>query len=258
MNGRHVLAAALVVALVGTGGCTSLFGPGQPDPSQLAANATYDWDTEATTTFNITRSQYTAVVDVENRSWVVVYQRDELGTDQPIQLRALKFRYPNGTVVNSTHGNLTARNQGQRTNITLPAEGGTVAFSASRPNAKRFSTPVFVEGSHAVVLPPRARVGIPLLSQVSPPRDSVNVTDNRMTVRWNEVQRGPVVVRYYLQRDILLFGGIGSILALVGIGGALYYLRQIRVLERKREEIGLDVETGDDDFDDDGPPPGMR
>nr|WP_274326221.1 DUF5803 family protein [Halosimplex aquaticum] len=49
-----------------------------------------------------------------------------------------------------------------------------------------------------------------------------------------------------------------GILTLVGIGGALYYLRQIRVLERRREEIGLDVETETDEFDDDGPPPGMR
>ena len=107
-------------------------------------------------------------------------------------------------------------------------------------------------------MPPSARVGIPLLSQVSPPADDRNVSAGRMTVRWNEIERGPVVVRYYLQRDILLFGGLGGVLAVAGVVGALYYYRQIRTLEKRREEIGLDVETEDDDFGDDGPPPGMR
>jgi hypothetical protein len=40
--------------------------------------------------------------------------------------------------------------------------------------------------------------------------------------------------------------------------GGLYYYRQIRSLRQQREEIGLDVETEDDDLGDDGPPPGMR
>jgi hypothetical protein len=261
MNRRLLLAVGLVALLVGLAGCTSIFGPGQPDPDQLSENASYDWDTNATTTYNISRASYTVVVNIENRSSLVVYQRDELGTDQPLTPRALQFRYENGTVI-GTNGSgsspLGATNQGQRTNISLPGTPGQVAFSSSRPNAKRFATPVFIEGSHEVVLPPRTRVGIPLLSQVSPGADSTTVTDNRMTIHWNNVERGPVAVRYYLQRDILLFGGIGGVLALVGIVGALYYYRQIRTLEKRREDIGLDVETEDDDLGDDGPPPGMR
>lgn len=258
MNRRVLLAVGLVALLVGLAGCASFFGPGQPDPDDLSANATYDWDTNATTTYNVSRGSYTAVIDIENRSSLVVYGRDELGTDQPLPLRALKFRYENGTVVTANASALGARNEGQRTNVSLPGTAGKLAFSAPRPNAKRFSTPVFVEGSHAVVLPRRARVGIPLLSQVSPPADGTTVERNRMTVRWADLDRGPVVVRYYLQRDVLLFGGMGAVLAVVGIVGALYYYRQIRTLEKKREEIGLDVETEDDDFGDDGPPPGMR
>jgi len=261
MNRRLVLAVGLVALLAGLAGCTSFFGPGQPDPDELSANASYDWDTNATTTYNISRGSYTAVVEIENRSSLVIYQRDELGTDQPLTPRGLQFRYENGTVI-TTNGTgsspLSAETEGQRTNITLPGTAGQVAFSANRPNAKRFATPVFVEGSHEIILPPRTRVGIPLLSQVSPGADSTDVPNNRMVIHWNDVQRGPVVVRYYLQRDILLFGGIGSVLAVVGILGALYYYRQIRSLEKRREEIGLDVETEDDDLGDDGPPPGMR
>lgn len=255
---RRLLAAVLVVALVGLSGCTSVFGPGQPDPDELAAEGEYDWDAPANTTFNISRSQFTAVIAVQNRSHVVVYQTSEVGTDEPLPIRALQFRYPNGTVVTANASNLGAENQGQRTNITLPQADGQVAFTAPRPNAKRFATPVFVPGSHAVVLPPRARVGIPLLSQVNPGGYNASVTDNRMTVRWGSVENGPVVTRYYLQRDVLIFGAIAAVLAVAGVVGALYYVRQIRVLERKRQEIGLDVEMDDEDPDDDGPPPGMR
>jgi len=261
MNRRLLVAVGLLAVLVGLAGCTSFLGPGQPDPDELGANASYDWDTNATTTYNISRGSYTAVVEIENRSSLVIYQTDELGTDQPLTPRALKFRYENGTVI-GTNGSgsspLGARTEGQRTNITLPGTPGKVAFSANRPNAKRFATPVFVEGSHEIILPPRTRIGIPLLSQVSPGADTTDVTNNRMTIHWNDVERGPVAVRYYLQRDILLFGGIGGVLAVVGIVGALYYYRQIRTLEKRREDIGLDVETEDDDLGDDGPPPGMR
>ena len=259
MNRRLLLVLGAVALLVWLAGCASLLGSGQPDPDQLSEDATYDWDTEARTTFNVSKTQFQTVMTVTNKSWVVVYQRDEVGTDEPLDISALKFQYTNGTVVDANQTNLGARNEGQRTNITLPQENGTVAFTAPRPNAKRFATPVFVEGSHEVVLPPRARVGIPLLSQVAPSATWTNVTEDRMSVYWDDVERGPIVVRYYLQRDILLFGTLGGVLGLVGIVGALYYFRQIRVLERQREEIWLDVEMeDDDDFRDDGPPPGMR
>ncbi len=258
MRGRLLLAVGLVAVLASLAGCGSFLGPGQPDPGELNATANYDWETNATTTYNISRSSYTAVIETGNRTSVVVYQRDELGTDQPLTPRALQYRFANGTVITANHSTLGAQTQGQQTNITVPEADGAVAFTGNRPNAKRFATPVFVEGSHEVILPPRTRVGIPLMSQVSPSANSRSVTNNRMTVRWTAVDRGPVVVRYYLQRDVLLFGGMGALLAVAGIFGGLYYYRQIRSLEKQREEIGLDVETEDDDFGDDGPPPGMR
>jgi hypothetical protein len=80
-----------------------------------------------------------------------------------------------------------------------------------------------------------------------------------MTVRWDNVTRGSVSVRYYLQRDILIFGSLGAVLVVVGIVGTLYYRRQLQAIKKKRESVGLDVETeDDDDFGNDGPPPGMR
>jgi len=260
MNGRRLLALGLVLSLAATAGCASLLGSGGPSEEELAAEGEYDWDTPANTTFNVTRSQFTTVITVTNQSNVVVYRTDEIGTDEPLDIRALQFRYPNGTVVTANATGLTAATENQRTNVTLPQAEGQVAFTSSRPNAKRFATPVFVEGSHAVVMPPRARVGIPLLSQVNPGgyETDVDGETDRMTVTWESVERGPIVTRYYLQRDILIFGSIAAILLVAGLVGGLYYFQQIRSLRQRREEVGLDVETEDDDFDDQDPPPGMR
>ncbi|WP_459193996.1 DUF5803 family protein [Halosimplex sp. J119] len=263
MRRRLVPALALLVLLVALAGCASPFGGGGPDQTELNRNASYDWNTNATTTYNVSKGQFAGIITVENESHIELYQRDELGTEEPLDIASLRFRFPNGTVVApANRSNLGVEHGQSRANVTLPQAGGQVAFTAERPNAKRFSVPMFLESPHSVevTLPPQARVGVPLLSKVSPGGTTTDVPkgSDRMTVRWSEIERGPILVRYYLARDLLLFGGVGGVLTLVGIGGALYYLRQIRVLERRREEIGLDVETETDEFDDDDPPPGMR
>lgn len=263
MRRRLVAALGLVAVLVALAGCTSVFGGGQPDPGRLNEDATYDWDTNTTTTYNVSRGQFTGIITVENESSIELYQRDELGTEEPMDATALRYRFPNGTVVApADRADFYVNSTRSRLNVTLPRAGGQVGFRAERPNAKRFSVPMYLESPHSVevTMPPQGRVGVPLLSKVSPGGSTTNVPDgsDRMTVRWDRAERGPVLVRYYLARDLLLFGGVGGALVLFGVGGALYYLRQIRVLERRREEIGLDVEMETDEFDDDGPPPGMR
>lgn len=256
---RRLVALGLLLALVALAGCSSVFGGGGPSDERLNENATYDWDTNATTTISLTRSSFTAVVGVENKSWVKLYRSGALGDQDPLSIRALRFRYPNGTVVRTNESSMSVRTGGSKTNVTLPQAGGQVAFKAGRPTGKRFSTPLFVDGKHSieVTMPRGARVGLPFLSQVSPGSSDRRVEDGRMTVRWENTSNGPITLRYYLQRDILLFGGLAVVLLLVGVGGVLYYFRQIRTLEQRREEIGLDVEVEDDDFDD-GPPPGMQ
>jgi nitrate reductase gamma subunit len=56
-----------------------------------------------------------------------------------------------------------------------------------------------------------------------------------------------VSVRYYLQRDLYIFGGLLGLIIVVGIGGLLYRRRQIERLRKQRTEMGLDVDTDDDD-----------
>lgn len=252
---KRVLAGLALVAVLLLAGC--LGGSSEIPEEDLTGEATYDWETNATTTFNLSRSSYSTLVEVGNQTNLTVWQRDRLGTDNPVDLQALQFQFENGTVVNATHGNLSATRTDDNTVIELPAENGTVAYTAAR-TGKRFSAPAFVEGSYELVLPSSTRIGIPLLSQASPGGYSTDVVEDRMTVRWNEISSGTLTARYYLQRDLLLFGGLAAIMLLVGGGGSVYYFWQLRSLEERRKQMGGDVDYEDDDPRDDGPPPGMR
>lgn len=250
---RRLLVLGGLLAVVLLAGC---FGPAEIPEDQLNENATYDWEADADASYDLSRSAYTAVFDLENQSTLRVYDRDALGVEAPVEIRGLRFQFRNGTVVNASQANLSAELQQRRTEISVPADYGRVGYTASR-SGKQFSTPVVVPGRQQITMRPGARVGIPLLSQVQPGNYSTAVTDNRMTVTWGNVTSGTLSVGFYLQRDVLLFSLLLLVTITIGGGGLIYYLRQIRQLESQREAIGLDVDTEDDDLDD-GPPPGMR
>ncbi|WP_254271160.1 DUF5803 family protein [Haloarcula marina] len=261
---RRYLALLGVVALLALSGCTGLFGPQEADPGRLNENASYDWDSDADASIVLDRSSYRAVYDIRNNSTFVVYDRDGLGREQNVPIRALRFRYENGTVISAANSSLTATQGGSQTTIVFPDNvTGQVAYSAPR-NGKSYATPAHLgDATYTVTLPPGARVGIPLLSQVSPGSYETSVDDstNRMTVRWSEpVTARQIQVRYYLERDLLIFGGLVLVAVLVGGGGSLYYYRQLQAVKRKRKEAGIDLEEedADDDPRDRGPPPGMR
>jgi len=251
MNRRLLVGTVLVGLLAVTAGCS--FGPFADDitDEELNESAAYDWETNATATITIEDAEYQAVYDVSNQSELTVYQQGFAG-NEPVNVRAVQFRYANGTFVNGSA--LDVEKQGSETVIELPSENGTVAYTAdTRP--KEYGSPVLVEGSHEVILPPNHQTGNFLFSHVSPGNPEKEVVGDRVHLRWDDPE-GNVFVRYYLDRDIYIFGGIVAVLGIVLVAGLIYYLRQIRELERRREEMGLDVDTEDDEFDD-GPPPGM-
>lgn len=272
MTDRRLLAVGALLALVVLSGC--LGGGGEISEDKLTKDTEYDWETNVTASYNVTTSSllsfssndYRAVIQVDNRSTLELYQGTLFRGDQSVSIRSLKFQFPNGTTVNATHDNLTAVEQSDETEIRLPAENGTVAYAANwggasqawggSPRTWRVQTPV--EGSHEVVMPSGARTDLPLFSLTSPSSDEKSVDSNRQTLRWDDLSSGSVTVRYYLQRDLLLFGGLFVLAGLIGGGGVLYYYRGIRRAREKREEVGLDVEQDDDDLGDDGPPPGVR
>lgn len=251
---RLLLGVGLLAVLAALAGCSTILGPGEPDPEKIEQNVSYDWNTSANVTVNITKNEYTAVYVVENRSHIELYRRDALGTEHPLEIEGLKFQYQNGTVTNVSTENVELKRK--QANVTLPAEDGKLAFRAPR-SGKQFNMPTFVQGSYDVTLPQGARVEVPILAQVSPRQYQTTLESGRVTVSWDDVQSRSVSVRWYLARDLLLFGGLFLIMLVVGSIGVLYYVRQIRELEERRAEVGLDVDTGDDS-DDGGPPPGMR
>lgn len=251
MNRRLLLAVGVLAVFVALAGCSTILGPGEPDPEEINQNVTYDWNTSANVTVDVAQSEYTAIYVIDNQTEVEFYRRDALGTENPLDARALKFQFENGTVRNVSVENVSLTRK--RAVITLPARDGQLAFTSPR-RGKSWSSPTFIEGTYDVTLPPGARVGIPILGQVSPAHDGTEIRNDRVTIHWDNVERRSISVRYYLTRDLWLFGSLLGIGLLAAAGGLLYYLRQIRSLERRREEVGLDVDVEDDRDD---PPPGM-
>lgn len=283
---RLLAGVGLLALLVGLSGCT-LFGPGSVDEGDLAADpgSEYEWETDADAYLEVNRNNYTAVYRVGERTTgnleppysMEVYRRDALGTEQPIDPSSLQFRYENGTRlrfetagegsadlvmvrpdgsrVDAPEEKLVVNKTRRRTRVFLPTnETGQLAFTAPK-NGKQVSTPTFVRGSYEMVLPEGTSVGLPILAQVQPSASRTESVDGRVHVYWDEIDRADsVVVRYYLDRDLTLFGGLVALLVVLGLGGAAYYYRQIRETVKKREEVGLDVDTGDDSDGGGGPP----
>jgi hypothetical protein len=246
MNRKRAFAYCLVVVFVSLAGCSSVLGPEPVDTEALKQNETYDWQTGVNASITVTGAQYEAVYDVTNSSKFVVYSRDGLGENHPLSISSLKFQYQNGTVVNASSPLLNATNEEHETVIFLPTRNGKVAFSAPA-QGKRFATQTFVAGSYNVTLPKNMRAEYVPLAHVSPSGYETHRTDTgRVRIHWQDVQSEAVVVRYYLQRDLYIFAAGAAVLVLVALVGALYYLRQIRELERRRQDVGPDIDTGDD------------
>jgi hypothetical protein len=280
---RRVLALAGLAVLLALSGCSALLGGGSINEGQLAADpgVEYRWDADADARLDLYRNNYTAVYSVGNRSTgsleepytIELYTRDTLGTDQPITPESLQLRYENGTVLRyaevdgnvtlvlEENGTRTPVNESllsvdrtrRRTVVTLPVnESAQLAFVGQK-NGKNVATPQFVTGSYEVYLPEGARVGVPLLSRTRPGGASSEIVDGRVLVRWESVTNTPsAVVEYYLQRDLYLLGGLVGLTSIAGLVGGVYYYLQIRETVKRREEVGLDVETDDDS---DGPDP---
>ncbi|MFD1512087.1 DUF5803 family protein [Halomarina rubra] len=247
---RRTLALCLLALLAVSAGCTSLFGPGELSDDQLNENTTYDDVWNRTTTgdqppsvyIDVRTDDYRAVYDLgENRTTLDVYGRTGFGLERPLDVSGLRFRFDNGTVVSpANHSNFTVEQGREQLTITVPEENGSLAFTAPK-GGKSFSVPAFIQDvSYEAALPPGVDVAVPLLSNVDPSPTRTFDEAGRTHIYWDSVSRD-VSVRYYLDRDLLIFGSLAGLLVVAGVVGGVYYLRQIRELERRREEVALDV-----------------
>lgn len=265
MNRRLLLVAVAVTGLVATAGCLGyVTGGGEIDDATLdrEPSAEYNWDTDRDVYVEIcTDATFLGVYDVSDADELRLYRETGYGTEEPLDLRAFRYQYPNGTVITGSEFRARGGEIEQTTDevwVRFPADGelseGKIAFQASS-TPKRFVLPVYVTGSHEVVLPPDREATFPVFGNVAPRGYEVEQRGDRQHVVWEEVDGGSLLVQFYLERDLYIFAVIVLIATTIGLGGALYYKRKLERLREEREEMGLDVD-GDDDSDD--PPPGMR
>ncbi|MFB6266892.1 MAG: DUF5803 family protein [Halodesulfurarchaeum sp.] len=205
----------------------------------LSAQETYEWNTQATVTIDAGGGSYEAVYHVRNRSTIELYRPGQLGGEQPVPIRAVKFRYPDGRIVNSSAIEVTE--EGSRTVVRLPQATGSFAYSVETTPGGLF-VPVVMNGSYEVILPPGARVAFPIFGSVDPGGYEKAVVDDRVHLHWTTIDASAIAISYYLQRDLYLFGGLLALLGLIAGGGIIYFRFQIRNLEEAREAVGLDVE----------------
>jgi len=239
MNRRLLAAAALGLLLV-SAGCTGLGGgSGQVDRAKLAQNATYDWNTTADVTFNVTGGYYHAVYRVDNRSSIALARFHRLNDRRPLPIEAVAFRYPNGTVVGAEAMNATQNRT--HVTVTFPARHGEFAYRVAH-RGKELRVVTAVQGSYEVVIPPATQVRYPLIGRVAPAGYRTSEEGGRVHVRWDQVTGDRIDVRYYLVRDLWIFAGMlaaGAAAALVGLS---YFWLQLRELRERRQTV--DVERG--------------
>ena len=270
---RRLLAALAFVVVLGLAGCTTILGSDAGDPEALSADAEYEYDTESDALITVNRENYTAVYNVSAKvtgddDTIELWRTNALTIENPLELHGLQFRYTNGTVIRYVDGEpvihhgggvaesvdtLSVETTRQRTIVELPDDEGQLAFTTPK-TGKEIAVQTPVHGSYEVALPPGRDASVPLLSRTRPSNDDRLVAGDRVRLQWESVETSVLTVRWYLDRDLWLFGGLAGIAGIAGIAGVFYYYRRIKRAEKRRSEEGLEVDTGEGD---DGPPPGM-
>lgn len=227
-----ILALGFLVLLAGCGGTAV-------DDAALNESAEYDWETSAAVTVTAEGSEYRAVYTLDNDSEVELSLHDELLGRQPVSISAVKFRYENGTVVNASALNVEERDR--RTVVTFPESEGQFAYT-SRSGSRTLMVPVMTNRSHEIILPEGMRIAMPVFGGANPGGFEKDTRDDRLHLTWSSMEADRIEVDYYLERDLILYGGLIALLVLVSGAGVVYYRAKIRRLEEARRAAGLDVE----------------
>lgn len=235
---RRLLAAAALALLLLLAGCSALTpGGGEVDREALAEDETYAWNTSADVTINVTGDHYTAVYRVEGRETVALSEFQRLSDRRPLDVEAIAFRYPNGTVVGAS--SMDVERNDTYTVVTLPAEEGRFAYRVPK-RGKEVHVATAATGSYEVVLPPRTHVRYPLLGRVSPGGYETATEAGRVHLRWNELTEDRLTVEYYLVRDLWIFGGVVAVGVGAGVVGLAYMWVQLRGIAERREIVDIE------------------
>ncbi|WP_460921321.1 DUF5803 family protein [Salinarchaeum chitinilyticum] len=263
---RRVLVLLALLGLIALTGCIGQFGTGISQ-DELAQNNSYQWNQSAT--IEEWPTNVTVQVEIKQAGFFATdnyraiytgnetqFTLSERGFTRPhaIDIRAVKYQYPNGTIVGPEA--VDVDQNARRTRVRLPEGPGRFAFTGDRRN-KELHLPAFTGGNYTVTLPKDHSVGDLFLSDVSPRSYSTSTEDGHTVLRWNGVDGDQtVLVRFYRDRDFYIFYGLVGLLSVTGAGVFVYYRRKIREIQQWRAQQGLDLDRDDDD-DDSRPPPGM-
>ncbi|MGK2229912.1 MAG: hypothetical protein ACI9QA_000060 [Methanobacteriota archaeon] len=221
---RGVAVALALVAVALLTGCLS------PLPEEGEVDYTDRWNTSAETTYYIDDDTFTAVVDVGglNGSEFEIWERDPFGGDSSVQVAGVRFR-DDGNVTNVSNVDTS----GDRTVIELPAEGGRLAYTATKSGTS-FTHPSPVSGSVEAHLPPGTDARDFFLGRISP--GSYNVTSEEpLVVRWGGLERGRyVTVEYYQRGYPYVLIGVLVLLLVSAVVVFLYYRRRLSEMEEKQ------------------------
>lgn len=268
MNRRLLLATLAVLALVVSAGCLAyVTGGGEVTDETLDAEPSepYEWGTERDARIELSSDNtFRAVYNVSEGDELRLYRSTRYATEDPLDLRAFRYQYPNGTVINGS----TFRERGGEVDRT-PDEvwvrfgdgmgDGKVALSGDG-SPRRFILPTYVTGSYEVGLPEGYTTDFWLFGHVSPGGYEVEQRDDRQWITWDSVTSSSILVQSYRERDFWIFVAIAVIATGIGLGGYYHFKGQLQELRQRRMEMGLDVEEELEERkdDDDDPPPGMR
>jgi len=255
MNRRLGLAVVALVLLTVSAGCLAyVTGGGEVDDEVLDRDPAepYEWETERDAHLSLhTASEVQAVYRVEEGQTLRLYTSTGLGTEGPLDISAVRFQFENGTIISGTELRDSDVGDVDQTPdevfVTAPADG-QLAFSASA-TPRRLTMPTYVQGSYEVVLPEGNRMDFFLFSNTNPGGAETEIIDDRVHVTWDEVTSGSVMVQYYQERDLYIFGGAVVLLSMIAVGGLYYYRRQIDRLHEVRVQMGLGGDSEDDGND---------
>lgn len=210
-------------------------------------NSSYDWNTSANATLTVASNQYSSVYELEKKK-LKLYTHGPVGSEQPLNVRAVKYRYPNETVVTTDHPDLSVKKSNKRTTLNAPSDNGKIAFVTDK-RPKSISIPVFLDSkdsAYEIILPQNMDVDVPIIGTVSPGGYKTTTEDGRVHIVWDSIDANAVSVQYYLTRDLYIFSAVLVLGLIAGLAGAGYYIFQIRRLKRLRQriEINADIDTG--------------
>jgi len=244
---RKFLGMTMLVVMLALAGCLSMGGPVDSDRLDRAPPAPYHWTTEAAVHATVQADDRVQVVVQPSEEELRLAFDDEVAGERSVPIGAVRAQLTNGTILTGSQlrdagATITETREATTIQVASDTEITAVGFTMdSRRN--QLLLPPIRGGTHVVVLPAGRQVELPIIGQVRPRADTASLLgDDRVELRWDDLSSRSIVIRYYQDRDLVLFGGLIATAGAVLIGGLVYFRREVLQLQRRRE--GVDRRRG--------------